>query len=249
MGARRLCMPFLKGSSHISRIRPTYTTLNFNPGTRRLQATMATPLEHGITLPNGSNIVHGSATKVKDPFAHIPVTLNEMAPGSINQRPAFRGQTGFIQFDTRMRLPRHVHISPNVNGKDGQDLVYERILVVGGVALVELGGQIYVIPPMSLVTIAPGVPHTWTACPPGVNVSRATGLEGDEVVSDGKFIMWYEYEEITGFFPTSQTETLKSVDDYVRCDDLESIRIPKLTPEEVEKRCLFVKDTELLRAR
>ncbi|CAM1508101.1 Fc.00g049490.m01.CDS01 [Cosmosporella sp. VM-42] len=175
---------------------------------------MASSSDYGIILSNGSQIVHGSGAKVKDPFTHIPVTLNELSPGFANSRPAFRGQSGFIEFDTKNRLPRHVHISPNADGKGGQALVYERIFVVGGVALVELGGQIYVIPPLTLVTIAKGVPHTWTACPEGVNVSQITGLSSkEEVISDGKFLMWYEYEEITGFFPTAQSETLKSVEE------------------------------------
>ncbi|KAF7560976.1 hypothetical protein G7046_g3180 [Stylonectria norvegica] len=214
---------------------------------------MASSSNYGIVLSNGSQIVHGSGAKVKDPFTQIPVTLNELSPGSASSRPAFRGQSGFIEFTTENRLPRHVHISPSANGKGDQHeqtLVYERIFVVGGVALVELGGQIYVIPPQSLVTIAPGVPHTWTACPKGVNVSRIVGTnDQNEVVSEGKFLMLYEYEEITGFFPTEQTETLKGVDDYVRCDDLERIRIPSLTAREVEETCWFVYDSKVSRSK
>lgn len=83
-----------------------------------------------------------------------------------------------------------------------------------------------------------------------MNLTKITGQSESgkgEVVSEGRFLMWYEYEEITGFFPTAQTETLKSVEDYVECKDLESIRIPKLTAKEVEERCCFVRDTEILR--
>ncbi|KAF4991687.1 hypothetical protein FGRMN_7660 [Fusarium graminum] len=129
----------------------------------------------------------------------------------------FRGQSGFIEFDTSVRLPRHVHILSIREGGVSDTLIHERIFVIGGVALVELGGEIYVIPPQTLVTIAPGVPHTWIACPKGVKVSKNTGShETEQVISQGKFMMLYEYEEITGFFPTKQTDTLKSVGDYVR---------------------------------
>ncbi|GAM33766.1 hypothetical protein TCE0_013f00905 [Talaromyces pinophilus] len=207
---------------------------------------MTSALSHGILLSNGSRIVHGSAAKVKDAFVDIPVTLHELHSGHSDTRPAFRGQSGFIEFDTNIRLPRHVHISPYVGGGNVQTLVYERIFVVGGVALVELAGEIYVVPPQTLVTIAPGVPHTWTACPEGVNVSRNTRSEDEhEIISEGKFLMLYEYEETTGFFPTAQTTALKRVEDYVRCDDLESIRIPLLTAQEVESRCWFIKDDQL----
>lgn len=207
---------------------------------------MASTHTYGIVLPNGSQIVHGSGAKVKEPFADIPVTLDELSPGHFDRRPAFRGQSGFIEFDTNTRLPRHVHISPSEDGQDDKMLIHERIFVVGGVALVELSGKIYVIPPQTLVTIAPGVPHTWTACPAGVNVSKNTiSGAGKDVISDGTFLMLYEYEDQTGFFPTIQTKTLTSVEEYVRCDDLDSIRIPKLTAQEVENRCWFVKDNQL----
>jgi hypothetical protein len=128
-------------------------------------------------------------------------------------------------------------------------LMSERIFVMEGVALVELNGEIYVVPPKSLVTITPGVPHTWTACPAGVNISTALDLPSTvECVSDGTFIMLYEYEEPTGFFPTAQTESLLTADMYVRCDDLERIRIPKLTSQEVLEGCWFVWDRNLARS-
>ncbi|KAB5554328.1 hypothetical protein GE09DRAFT_123945 [Coniochaeta sp. 2T2.1] len=211
--------------------------------------TMATELPtYGITLPNACQIVHGAGSKVKDPFTDIPVTLHELSPGST---AAFGGQCGFIEFDTNVRLPRHVHISSEEDGNaHSRRFLHERIIVVGGVALVELGGTIYVIPPVTLVNIAPGVPHTWTACPAGVNFSSIRGLKsknGDNVVSAGTFLMLYMYEEVTGFFPTAQPGTLKSVDEYARCDDLESIRIPNLAAEEVRKHCVFVKDTGLIK--
>jgi hypothetical protein len=129
-----------------------------------------------------------------------------------------------------------VHISE-------KNFTTERILVVNGTALVELNKQIYIIPPRTLVTIAPGVPHTWTACPAGFNISGALNLRyGDmrtaqpgTLISSGTFLMIYEYEEITGFFPTEQMETLKTFEDYRRCDDLESIRFPLLSADEVGK--------------
>jgi hypothetical protein len=58
--------------------------------------------------------------------------------------------------------------------------------------------------------------------------------------------MLYMYEEVTGFFPTAQTSTLASLEDYVRCDDLESIRIPQLAADDVRQSCVFVKDTGLI---
>lgn len=105
------------------------------------------------------------------------------------------------------------------------------------------------IPPGSLVTTAPGVPHTWTACPAGVKIPTQNENNGVEetVISDGKFLMLFEYEQITGFFPTAQTKTLSSVENYVRCEDLESIRIPALTADQVRDRCWFVRDENVWR--
>ena len=115
-----------------------------------------------------------------------------------------------------------------------------------GVALVQMNDDIFVIPPRTLVTIAPGVPHTWTACPPGVSVgSKDSGR--DFITSNGRFLMLYEYEDSTAFFPTRQTHTLKSVEDYEACDEgeLESIRIPALTADEVNERCWFIWNRDL----
>lgn len=206
--------------------------------------------DHGVVLANGSVITHGSKAVSKDPFTAFKVPVREFSQGTADLRPAYRGQSGLIEFDTSTRLPRHVHIanSPGPSGKSV--LLHERIYVVGGVALVELGGEIYVIPPGSLVTIAPGVPHTWTACPEGVTIPNQNGAQtdGGSITSEGRFTMLYEYEEITGFFPTAQTDRLGSVEDYVRCDDLESIRIPALTAEQVKERCWFVRNGDVWRA-
>ncbi|KEF55932.1 uncharacterized protein A1O9_07512 [Exophiala aquamarina CBS 119918] len=233
---------------------------------------MPTRHNYGITLPNGSTIVHRRGANIKTPFSDIPVIMHELSPG---QQPkvqnsdhdqsasrSYAGQFGLIEFTTEYRLPRHVHIAPP-DSTDPKNQVFtaERILVLSGVALVELNGEIYVIPPKTLVTIAPGVPHTWTACPAGVRVSAPSGLppsaqrggqsneeypdSGPEAVSStGQFLMVYEYEEPTGFFPTKQNETLCSVEEYQRCDDLESIRIPKLSATEVELNCTFVWERE-----
>jgi quercetin dioxygenase-like cupin family protein len=225
------------------------------------------PFQHGIILAkhNNTTITHINAANAKSPFqvVGIPVTMHELSHGftpsshdsdstlpSLSSPPdvSFSGQFGIINFDTTIRLPRHVHISE-------KHFTTERILVVNGTALVELNKQIYIIPPKTLVTIAPGVPHTWTACPAGLNISEALSMRyGDmstartcadgvqpesrptgPLISSGTFLMVYEYGEITGFFPTEQTETLKTFGDYKRCDDLESIRFPLLSADEVRK--------------
>jgi hypothetical protein len=125
--------------------------------------------------------------------------------------------------------------------KKGKSLVTERILVLNGVAMVELSGKVYVVAPHTLVTISPGVPHTWTACPAGVRLP-----EGQ--VSRGEFLMVYEYEEVTGFFPTAQTETLGSVDEYVpHRGSLEDIRFPALTREDVVRDASVVWNREIVK--
>lgn len=135
------------------------------------------------------------------------------------------------------------------DGETEQHFTSERILVLNGVAMVELNGEVYVIPPRTLVTIAGGVPHTWTAAPKGVRIPAPSPsfslLSSVPVVSDGTFLMVYEYEEVTGFYPTRQTETLKEISEYVRCDDLEGIRFPALSAEEVHERAWFVWDKEV----
>lgn len=217
--------------------------------------------EYGVTLENGSRIVHGAGANTKIPFQDLgfPVQMNELSAGSISTIKAgnisFSGQFGFIEFDTSIRLPRHVHIAP-LSADDGkQKFVAERILVLDGVALVELNGEVYVIPPKTLVTIAGGVPHTWTACPAGVKPAQATGIREEDdkspLVSDGRFLMVYEYEEATGFFPTKQRETLKEVDEYVRCEEgeLDQIRIKGMSREEVYRDAWFVWDRILSRVK
>ncbi|KAJ9602756.1 hypothetical protein H2200_012536 [Cladophialophora chaetospira] len=204
--------------------------------------------EYGITLPNGCTIVHGDGANIKHPFTDIPVEMHELDPGG-NPGMSFAGQLGFIEFSTEFRLPRHVHIAPPTADVSEQKFVSERIVVLNGFALVELNGEIYMIPPKSLVTIAPGVPHTWTACPAGVSFPIPEGQAEspeDTVKSTGTFLMLYEYEEPTAFFPTAQTTTLTKVEDYERCDDLDGIRIPKLSAVDVQDWCWFVSGRKLI---
>jgi hypothetical protein len=211
--------------------------------------------EYGVTLENGCRIVHGAGANIKIPFQDLgfPVQMNELSLGSNSTSKegniSFSGQFGFIEFDTSIRLPRHIHIAPVSSENCTQRFVAERILVLSGVALVELNGQVYVIPPKTLVTIAGGVPHTWTACPAGVRPAEALGMkqDTDAVVSEGRFLMIYEYEDPTGFFPTKQTDTLETVDEYIRCDEAElnSIRIKEMSKDEVNTNAWFIWDRTL----
>ena len=208
----------------------------------------------GLELPNGCLISHGEqGSTVKRPFDFIPgLVMNELSAGSPHQNAtvcdntkvaaSFHGQLGIIPFTTTHRLPRHVHIAESPGDPNKKILVTERILVLNGVALVELNGKIYIIPPGALVTIAPGVPHTWNACPAGIKLP-------DGATSDGTFLMVYEYESPTGFFPTAQVETLNDVSMYVKFEGaLETIRFPELTAEEVVEQGTVIWGTEQCRA-
>lgn len=113
-------------------------------------------------------------------------------------------------------MPRHVHLSTNPNPSR---LVAESLLFLNGGGLVELAGEIYVIPPHTMNLIAPGVPHAWTACPPGLDIQRLLGLQ-EELVSDGQFIALYEHDDVTMFSPACQVTPFKDVENYGRCDDL-----------------------------
>ena len=188
--------------------------------------------DYGMKLPNGSTIIHGEGANIKHPFTDIPVVMHELDAGA----HSFAGSLGFIEFSTEHRLPRHVHIteSQTPRSKPGK-FVRERIFVLEGMALVQLNDEMFVIPPKTLVTIAPGVPHTWTACPRGVTIVEGT----TKITSEGKFLMLYEYEAPTAFFPTKQTHTMQSVEEYERCHDLDSIRIPLLTARKVHDKCPF----------
>jgi quercetin dioxygenase-like cupin family protein len=205
---------------------------------------MASSFQYGFTLPNGTKIIHGEGVLVKDaypPELNIPGQLQVFSPGHRDDAtiPGFRGPQGIFSFDVNLRMPRHVHMAPRESGS-GNRYIVEKILVLNGVALAELGGEIYIIPPNTMVLIGAGVPHTWTACPPGLDLSELGVSTDERVISEGKFTAVYEYEEPTGFYPTAQTEILESESDYVRCDDLQEIRIPEFTLEQLKKKAWIV---------
>ena len=188
----------------------------------------------GVLLPNKCRITHGTGANIKAPFPDIPLVMHELHAGDDGDA-SFRGQFGFIPFTDRLRLPRHVHIDEGADGAE-RTLLAERILVLNGVGLTELNGEIVLVAPGSLVDIAPGVPHTWTACPAGVRLP-------DGGISDGSFLMIYEYSRRTGFFPIERTTSIASVADYERyTGDLDSIRLPALTARQVVERASFVWD-------
>jgi hypothetical protein len=176
----------------------------------------------GIVLPNGCRAVHGTSADIKEPFTFTTLAMHELDAGGGH---TYHGQFGFIPFRDDSRLPRHIHIGE----RDGQNtqLVAERILVLNGVALTELAGEVYVAAPGTMVEIEPGIPHTWTACPPGVVLP-------DGIISEGQFLMVYEYSGQTGFYPTRSTKAISSTAEYERYNgDLETIRFPRLNAYEV----------------
>lgn len=206
---------------------------------------MSKTFEYGFALPNGVHIVHGEGALGKDAFppeVDISGRLYEFSPGRASEftTPSFCGAQGCFDFTVDVRMPRHVHLTRAEEGK--QRFVVEKIFVPYGVGLAELGGELFVIPPRTLILIAAGVPHTWTACPAGLNVTKTLGLDGQdkEIISDGRFMAVYEYEEPTAFSPTAQIHTLRDASEYVRCDDIHSIRIPKLNVEQVMQQASFV---------
>lgn len=192
----------------------------------------------GVLLPNACRVTHGTGANIKKPFPDIPLVMHELHAGD-DGAASFSGQFGFIPFTDQLRLPRHVHIDDGAG--DGTDpsqgtLLAERILVLNGVALTELNGDIVLVAPGSLVDIAPGVPHTWTACPPGVRLP-------DGGTSAGHFLMIYEYSRRTGFFPTDRVTPIGSAAEYERyAGDLDAIRFPDLTARQVVERASFVWD-------
>jgi hypothetical protein len=188
-------------------------------------------VSHGVLLPNGCHVVHGTAAAIKQPFAELPVIMHELHPGG---GVPFAGQFGFIPFRQEFRLPRHIHV-----GTDGVTLLPERILVVGGVALVELNGEIMIIAPGTLIDIPPGVPHTWTACPPGIALP-------DDTCSDGSFLMIYDYAAPTNFFPTASTASVATIAGYQpHTGDIEAIRFPRLDRHQVTTRAGLVWNREI----
>ncbi|KAK4553767.1 hypothetical protein LTR86_009265 [Recurvomyces mirabilis] len=196
-----------------------------------------TSSQTGVLLSNGCRITHGDGANVKKPFPDMmpDLTMHELTASS---KTAFKGQLGYIEFDTDIRLPRHIHMDASK-----QKLIDERIMVLHGVGLVEIAGEIFAVATGSLVDAIGGVPHTWTACPAGVMLP-------DGSVSTGKFTMVYEYEEPTSFFPTVSTEVVKDVSQYqAYTGDLDSIRFPKLSADDVVKRARLVFNKEQARLR
>ena len=185
-------------------------------------------------MANGCRIVHGGAGRIKRPFDAIPVVMHELDAGvSRTGYRAFGGQFGFIQFDAELRLPRHVHVEHG-DGAATSRFVAERTLVVNGVGLAELAGEIYLVAPGSLVEVGPGVAPTWTACPAGMALPDGTA-------STGEFLMIYEYAAPTGFFPVESTRVLGEACDYREYrGDLESITFPRLTLAEIASEASLV---------
>ncbi len=191
----------------------------------------------GVLLPSGCRVTHGTAASIKTPFSFTSVTMHELDPGGSSGRP-YVGQFGFIPFQADFRLPRHIHVEEC----EGQQpvLVAERILVVNGVALTELNGAIHVVAPGTLVEINPGVPHTWTACPPGVMLP-------DGSVSDGRFLMIYEYSQPTAFYPTASTDPISCFSEYVPFEgELEAIRFPKLDAQRIAESAILIWNDEVV---
>lgn len=185
----------------------------------------------GYPLSNGCRITHGQGALVKKPFPDMALTMHELTAGSAK---GFSGQLGFIEFDTTCRLPRHIHMDMNKT-----KLADERIMVLHGVGMVEIAGKLWVVAPGSLVDAIGGVPHTWTACPPGIKLPNG-------LVSDGKFTMVYEYEEPTSFFRTASTVPITDTAQYVPFEgDLDEIRFPKLSAEDVAARGQIVIDRDI----
>jgi hypothetical protein len=199
--------------------------------------------DFGFVLDNGTRIVHGEGSIVKQAFppeTKLPGTMQIFTSGNKGDAscPAFCGPSGLLQFDTSCRMPRHVHMTPKDDGA-GMGYVVEKIIVLNGVAVVELSGEIYVVPPKTMVIIGRGVPHTWVAAPVGLEL-QALGVADKDIPSEGQFLAVYEYETTTGFFPTRQTQTLHDGNDYVKCDDLHSIRIPEMSIEYLKKHAWFI---------
>ena len=191
------------------------------------------PSPTGLTFDNGCRITHGQGCNIKQPFPDMMpnLTMYELTPSN---KVGFKGQLGFIEFDTSIRLPRHIHMTES---KDR--FLDERIMVLHGTGIVEIAGAYWVIAPGSLVDAVGGVPHTWSACPAGVKLPDGT-------VSDGRFTMVYEYEEETSFFPTRQTEVFKTPGEYEAYEgDLDSIRFPAMRKEDVVQNAKIVFDREI----
>ncbi|KAH2644369.1 hypothetical protein KXV32_005457 [Aspergillus fumigatus] len=190
-------------------------------------------VEFGFLLPNGIRIVHGAGAATRDAFPPawgIPGRLQTFSGGHVNDpsTPCFAGSQGLLPFDTETRMPRHVHMAPDPAGK-GHRYIVEKIMVMEGVAVAELGGEFYVLPTSYL----------------GIDFGALGFSTEEKVASKGKFVAVFEYEAPTSFFPSAQTNTLATEEEYVRCDDLHAIRIPAMTAEEIQRQAWFVWGKEI----
>ncbi|KXT09014.1 hypothetical protein AC579_7873 [Pseudocercospora musae] len=197
---------------------------------RSSAARRKTMSEIGYTFPHGCRITHGQGANVKKPFKDIDLTMYELSPSN---EKGFKGQFGFIKFNTEYRLPRHIHMTI-----DREGLIDERIMILHGVALVEIAGEYLAVAPGSLVYTRGGVPHTFTACPAGVKLP-------DGSTSSGTFTMVYEYEEPTTFFPTESMEVVDDPTNFKPWEgDLESIRFPIMSAQDVVEKGRVIFDRQ-----
>lgn len=211
---------------------------------------MADPSSLGFSLSNGTRLIHGDGSVIRSAFPpneNLPGTLQLFSLGHALDKscPAFCGSNGLFEFDATCRMPRHVHISTQNNQTQRPTFVVEKILVLNGIAVAELGGEIYVIPPKTLVIIAAGVPHTWVAAPEGLDLHELGVIPNNPVgkrlpASDGTFLAVFEYDLPTTFFPTEQVRKIANVKEYASCDDLHSIRIPEFSIEGLKRDANFV---------
>lgn len=214
--------------------------------------TSSTTSGWGVLLPNANNsrVVHGTGANIRSAFPpelNIPGTLHMFSPGQAGDptgnTPVFKGAQGYFPFDRSMRMPRHVHMAVEKDeaGKEVRRFVVEKVFTLTGLGMVELAGEVYVVPPLTMIMIAPGVPHTWTPAPPGLDL-LGLGVADEALVADGKFTAMFEYEDATSFYPTAQTEALKGVEEYREhaMDDLEVIRFPNMEVEDVKEKAWFI---------
>jgi hypothetical protein len=98
----------------------------------------------GVVLDNGCRITQWSQHQ-ETVRRHEDPTMHELSP----KNAGFRGQLGYIEFTSKIRLPRHIHMDASK-----QKLVNERILVLNGVGLVEIAGKIWAAAPSTSISWA-----------------------------------------------------------------------------------------------
>ncbi|KAF7900774.1 hypothetical protein EAF00_002995 [Botryotinia globosa] len=125
---------------------------------------------------------------------------------------SINGTFACLPFDINIRMPRH--ILSDMLSKISSCQIESQLLT-------------YFMPPKTLLSIGSDVPHTWTACPPGLDL-RELGLSPDEqIVSDGQFLAAFQYEKNTVYLPTRQTQRFMHQIYCEGCDDLHIVRTPK----------------------